>query len=509
MQYNILDYLENSALRVPNKLAFANDTKGISYADLLNESRSIGYTLNKNLNGILRNPIVVYVDRNIESLVLFMGVAYSGNFYVPIDIQMPKKRIELILETLNPIATVVLQQDLAFAQSVAPNLPSFIYEEINNQQFDLLVLNQIKTKIIDRDPLYATFTSGSTGIPKGVITCHQSVVDMTDNLVNTFGYSENEIFGNQNPFYFDASIKDIYSALSCGATMYVIPKSYFMMMGQLIDFINEKQINTIMWSAAAIALLANADAFADKSPKSLKQVMFSGEVMHNKVLNYWRRALPQTRFVNLYGPTEITSVCTYYIIEKTFADEEVLPIGIPFKNTEILLLNEQNELVVGDEKGELCVRGCCLALGYYNNEEKTSQAFCQNPLNPHYPEIIYRTGDLAQYNPFGEIMFLSRKDNQVKHMGQRVELGEIEILVNSQDKVEASICFYDHDKQKIVLVYQGQNADNKYILSELKDRISKFMLPNILIKLHEMPYNLNGKIDRTLIKTWYQNNEIA
>jgi len=264
-----------------------------------------------------------------------------------------------------------------------------------------------------------------------------------------------------------------------------------------------------MWSAAAIALLANANAFADKKPQTLKQVMFSGEVMHNKVLNYWRRTLPQTRFVNLYGPTEITSVCTYYIIEKAFADDEVLPIGIPFKNAEILLLNEQNELVVGDEKGELCVRGCCLALGYYNNEEKTSQAFCQNPLNLHYPEIIYRTGDLAQYNSLGEIMFLSRKDNQVKHMGQRVELGEIEILVNSQDKVEASICFYDHDKQKIVLVYQGQNADNKYILTELKDRISKFMLPNILIKLQEMPFNLNGKIDRTLIKSWYHTNEIS
>lgn len=506
MQYNILDYLENSAIRVPNKLAFANDTKGISYADLLSEARSIGFTLNKNLNRVLRKPIVVYVDRNIESLVLFMGVAYSGNFYVPIDIQMPKKRIELILETLNPVATVVLQQDLSFAQSVASNLPTYIYEEIKNQEFDLMVLNQIKRKIIDRDPLYATFTSGSTGIPKGVITCHQSVVDMTDNLVNTFGYNENDVFGNQNPFYFDASIKDIYSALSCGATMYVIPKSYFMMMGQLIDFINEKQINTIMWSAAAIALLANADAFADKQPKSLKQVMFSGEVMHNKVLNYWRRTLPQTRFVNLYGPTEITSVCTYYIIEKAFADDEVLPIGIAFKNSEILLLNEQNELVEGDEKGELCVRGCCLALGYYNNEEKTSQAFCQNPLNPHYPEIIYRTGDLAQYNSFGEIIFLSRKDNQVKHMGQRVELGEIEILVNSLDKVEASICFYDHDKQKIVLVYQGQNADNKYILSELKDRISKFMLPNILIKLQEMPYNLNGKIDRTVIKENYNKN---
>jgi len=508
MQYNVLEYLEKSASVVPDKPAFADDTKSIKYAQLQKQAKSIGFALTKQLKSTIRKPVVVFVDRNIESLVSFLGVAYSGNFYVPIDITMPKMRIELILQTLNPIATVVLQQDLEFSKSVAPNLTTLVFEEIIETPCDDVVLSKIRRQIIDKDPLYATFTSGSTGIPKGVITCHQSVIDMTDNLVNTFGFSSQSIFGNQNPFYFDASIKDIYSALSSGSTMYVLPKSYFMMMGELMDFINEKQINTIMWSAAAIALVANAGVLTEKVPHTLHQVMFSGEVMHNKVLNQWRKVLPNTRFVNLYGPTEITSVCTYYIIEKHFADDEVLPIGIPFKNAEVLLLNANNQLVTGDEQGELCVRGCCLALGYYNNAEKTAQAFCQNPTNSHYPDIIYRTGDIAKYNEFGEIIFMSRKDNQVKHMGQRVELGEIEILVNSQEKVEASICFYDHDKQKIVLVYQGQNADNKYILSELKDRISKFMLPNILIKLQEMPYNLNGKIDRTLLKEKYHKNEL-
>jgi D-alanine--poly(phosphoribitol) ligase subunit 1 len=508
MQYNVLDYLENSAKQVPNKPAFADDKKHLTYAELQMQSKSIGYAINQALGGVVKHPIVVFVDRNIESLVSFLGVAYSGNFYVPIDIQMPKMRIELILQTLNPIATVVLNQDLNFAKKVAHNLKTLVYEEIKEQPIDDEVLHSVKRRLIDRDPLYATFTSGSTGIPKGVITCHQSVIDMTDNLVNTFGFTEQSIFGNQNPFYFDASIKDIYSALCCGSTMYVLPKSYFMMMGELMDFINEKQINTIMWSAAAIALIANAGVLNEKVLHSLQQVMFSGEVMHNKVLNQWRRALPKTKFVNLYGPTEITSVCTYYQIEKAFADDEILPIGIPFKNTEILLLNDKNELVSGDEQGELCVRGCCLALGYYNNEEKTSQAFCQNPTNTHFPDTIYRTGDLAKYNEQGEIMFLSRKDNQVKHMGQRVELGEIEILVNSMEKIDASICFYDHDKQKIVMVYQGKEADNKYILGELKERISKFMLPNLLCKMEVMPYNLNGKIDRTLLKSMYAKNEL-
>lgn len=154
------------------------------------------------------------------------------------------------------------------------------------------------------------------------------------------------------------------------------------------------------------------------------------------------------------------------------------------------------------------MRGCCLAVGYYNNPEKTKEAFCQNPLNPHYPETIYRTGDLARYNSEGQIMFLSRKDNQVKHMGQRVELGEIEILINSLDHIDASFCFYDHDKQKIVLIYEGKNADNKYIINGIKDKFPKYMFPNIMIGLEVLPYNLNGKIDRTLLKAQYKNGEI-
>jgi len=236
--------------------------------------------------------------------------------------------------------------------------------------------------------------------------------------------------------------------------------------------------------------------------------MFSGEVMHNKVLNYWRKNLPNTKFVNLYGPTEITSVCTYFIIEKPYEDDEVLPIGIPFRNCEVLILNDDNKMVQGDESGELCVKGSCLALGYYNNAEKTSEAFIQNPLNPHFPEIIYRTGDIAKFNEFGDIMFISRKDNQVKHMGQRVELGEIEIILNAMDKVDASICFYDHKFQKIVGVYEGKEADNKYIFSELRNKVSKFMYPNTLIKQLKLPFNLNGKIDRSCLKEKYFKGEL-
>jgi amino acid adenylation domain-containing protein len=509
MIINVLQYLESSVKKVPTKIAFADENNKISYEDLQKYSKRIGSEIHRKSHGQIRQPIVVFVDRNIESIVAFMAVAYSGNFYVPIDIQMPKKRVELILETLNPLAMVVTQSSKSFATQVAPNLIAIDYEkEVMSGIIDEEILKSIRSKIIDRDPLYATFTSGSTGIPKGVITCHQSVIDMTEALCETFNFLEESVFGNQNPFYFDASIKDIYSTLKCGSTMYVLPKSYFLMLGKLVDYMEENKIDTIMWSAAAIALLANSQAFEDKKPLTLKKVMFSGEVMHNKVLNYWRKNLPQTAFVNLYGPTEITSVCTYYKIEKAFEDNEVLPIGIPFRNCEILIINDENSLVGAGESGELCVKGSCLALGYYNNPEKTAEAFCQNPLNSHFPEVIYKTGDIAKYNEFGEVMFMSRKDNQVKHMGQRVEIGEIEILINAMEKIDAAICFYDHKLQKIVGIYKGKDADSKYIYADLKDKVSKFMFPNVLINLKQLPYNLNGKIDRALLKEQYNNNKL-
>ncbi len=510
MIINVLQYLESSAKKFSNKIAFADQKNQITFSTLKQYSKLIGSEIFRETKGQIREPIVVFVDRNIKSLVAFMAVAYSGNFYVPIDIQMPKKRIELILETLNPLAVVVTKDNKLFASQVAPKLIKIDYErQIDKGTIDNVALKKIRNKIIDKDPIYATFTSGSTGIPKGVLTSHQSVIDMTEALCETFDFSENNVFGNQNPFYFDASIKDIYSSLKCGSTMHILPKSYFMMHGELVNYIIKNKIDTILWSAAAIALLANSKAFEDNKPNTLKHVMFSGEVMHNKVLNYWRKNLPNTKFVNLYGPTEITSVCTFYEIKKSYDDDDVLPIGIPFRNCEVLILNDDNKMVQGDESGELCVKGSCLALGYYNNTEKTSEVFCQNPLNNHFPEIIYRTGDIAKFNEFGDVMFMSRKDNQVKHMGQRVELGEIEIILNAMNKIDASICFYDHKLQKIVGVYKGEEADNSYIYKELKDKVSKFMFPNILIKLSELPYNMNGKIDRALLKIQYKNNTLA
>ena len=213
----------------------------------------------------------------------------------------------------------------------------------------------------------------------------------------------------------------------------------------------------------------------------------------------WRKFLPDVLYANLYGPTEITDACTYYIVDREFTDEEPLPIGKAMPNTDILVLNDKNEPVAGEESGELCVRGTSLSMGYYNNPEKTREAFVQNPLNPYVSELIYRTGDIVKYNEYGELIYLSRKDFQIKHMGHRIELGEIETAVSSLEEISLCCCLYDERRQKIVLFIEGE-LEKAYINEKISHLVPEYMLPNKLITLEQMPINANGKIDRVKLK---------
>ena len=279
----------------------------------------------------------------------------------------------------------------------------------------------IINQILDVDPLYVLFTSGSTGTPKGVIISHRSVIDYTEWLSDTFNFNETTVFGNQAPFYFDNSILDIYSVLKNGSKMVIIPETYFSFPRKLLNFINERKINTLFWVPSALIGLANSGQLKEIRLDHIKKVLFCGEVMPNKHLNIWRKEYPDIQYANLYGPTEITDVCSYYIIDRDFKDEEPLPIGKACRNTEIIVLNENNQKVKGEERGELCVRGICLSKGYLGDFTKTDTAFVQNPLNGRYYEKIYRTGDIVKYNQFGELIYLCRKDYQIKHQGYRIE----------------------------------------------------------------------------------------
>jgi len=453
----------------------------------------------------VRRPVLVFVDRKVECLVGFMGVVESGNFYVPIDNKMPGERIRLIVEVLNPVAAItVTDKDAQVLQSIGFQGIMIDYNTIIGQGGDEALLSGIRGQMIDTDPLYAIFTSGSTGVPKGVVVSHRGVIDLAEWLVGHFGFDETDALGNQTPFYFDGSVKDIYICLKTGATLNVIGKKYFTFPKLLIQLLNDRNITTILWATSAIVLVGNSNILDDNVPQHLRRIFFAGEAMPAKQLNVWRSKLPNVAFVNLYGPTEITVDCTYYVVDRDFDDDEYIPIGRPCENMQVLVFNDEDKLVGIDEPGELCVRGTGVALGYYNNKEKTNEAFVQNPLHDLYEDKIYRTGDIVKYNRRGELEFVSRKDFQVKHNGNRIELGEIEVAVNALDGVTGAACIHDSQEDKIVLYYTTVSGDELDIINLVKDKLPKYMFPNVINRIDAMPHNMNGKIDRIALKHSYQ-----
>ena len=495
---NVLEYLENSAEKYPDKVIFFDEKNSITYIEFVEYAKKIGSRISDIVSNHTGKPIVVYIDRCIESIEAFMGVVYSGNFYVPIDNSLPEQRKKLIIETLNPIMIICLDEEQMESIQDTRNI---LLKDLKDASIHTKTLEIIADNQIDTDPLYAIFTSGSTGVPKGVVVSHRSVLDLIDNFAAVFHFNCENVWGNQAPFDFDVSVKDIYSTMKAGGTMSVIPRKLFSMPLKLVEYLNENRIDIAIWATSALVIIANFKTFDKILPKYLKQVMFSGEVMPNKVLNYWRAHLKNIQYVNLYGPTEITCNCTYYIVDRDFADEDSLPIGKKFKNTDVILLDgERKKEVSKGETGELCVRGSSLALGYYNNQEKTTEAFIQNPLNSHYPELIYCTGDLAKYNEHDELIFLSRRDFQIKHMGHRIELGEIEVAVNAMPFIEMAVCIYDSEEEKIVLFYQADKECRKEIVLALAQVLPKYMWPNKFVRYEKLPLNKNNKIDRIKLK---------
>ena len=378
-----------------------------------------------------------------------------------------------------------------------------LYDEISQGEADETVLENIYKKAIDTDPIYIVFTSGSTGIPKGVAACHRSVIDYVEQLSEILGFGEDTVFGSQTPLYFDACLKEVYSTLKFGATTYLIPKNLFSMPVALVEYLNTHRVNTVCWVVSALTMVSAFGAFETVKPEYLHTIAFGSEVFPIKQLKLWQEALPHAVFTNLYGPTEGTGMCCYYRVEREFADDEVIPIGHPFPNREILLLTEDGKPAPQGGQGEICIRGTSLTLGYYNDPVRTGEAFVQNPLNSAYPELIYRTGDMGRYNEAGELVFVSRKDYQIKHMGHRIELGEIEVNVDMLPEIRMSACIYDTEKSKIVLCYVGDISEKELTVA-LRSRLPRYMLPNRMLKLDQMPLTANGKLDRITLKQIYE-----
>ena len=502
MKKNILEYLEKSAQKYPDKTAFADENTSCTFKELECTARRIGTALSR--YAAPGNPIPVFMEKSVDTIGVFMGAVYAGCFYVLIDTKQPASRLNQILDILKSEIIITSEKYLKDLEKLGFQGKVLMLSELTAVQEDPVLLESIRSQAVDVDPLYGIFTSGSTGTPKGVVVGHRSVLDFIDCFTELFQITEKDVIGNQAPWDFDVSVKDIYSGLKTGATVQIIPKQLFSFPTKLIDFLIEREVTTLVWAVSALCIISTLNGFEYKVPEKINKILFSGESMPVKHLNIWRKYLPDTMYVNIYGPTEITCNCTYYIVDREFQPGDVLPMGKAFPNEKVFLLDSEDHLVKEkNQNGEVCVTGSALALGYYRNPEQTAKAFVQNPLNDRYLEPMYRTGDLAYYNDLGELCFASRKDFQIKHMGHRIELGEIEAAMDKVSEVVRSCCVFDSAKSKIVAFYEG-NVERKVLVRALRQYLPAFMVPNVFRQIEHMPLTKNGKIDRKALMAEYQ-----
>ena len=508
---NVLRYLEAAADNHGDRIAMEDGCRSISYSQLRVAAKKVGIMLKEKGLDSTMQPVGVFATRDIFTPILYMGILYSGNFYVPMDEEMPQEKREKIVsrsgmkcivkaEEIASMVDEVLVADAGTLSDMETGMPEWI-QKVTGTENDSTSEDQ---------PLYMIYTSGSTGVPKGVLKTHGAMMDYVEAFSQEYPYKEHEVIGNQTPFFFDASAKDLYLMLKHAATMVIIPTSMFSFPVKLVEYLNEKKVTVISWVPSALSILTQLNAFAEIKPETLERVFFVGEVFPMKQLNKWRKELPHLQYVNLYGSSEIAGICCYYEVkpEDVFEDTQVLPMGKPLKNCKIVLVRQEDGSVIREKNvtGEIYLSSQALAKEYYGDAEKTNASFIVTDPDGTGARRYFKTGDLAYYNEDGDLIFASRKDFQIKHMGHRIELGEIEAAANALEGIAKCGCIYDDAKKRIVLYCQcldGVELSGNDIKAMLMEKLSSYMVPNRVNVLEKVPLNANGKIDRVALKALY------
>jgi len=459
---------------------------------------------------VWNKPIVVDMPKSIDAIITLLAVQLTGNIYVPVDPESPPKRKQAIYKTLGPCVTAQRE-----SQSGKIKFDGEVYnvpEEISEEDFlarETALLNGLG-KRGTQDPLYIIFTSGTTGQPKGVTISNANVVDYIEWAVATYAITEREVIGNQAPLFFDNSTLDLYLMLKTGATLSLIPRETLSFPSLLGEYLKKEKISFLFWVPSLLANLVKFDTFSGQHLSALEKILFAGEAMPLGVLKSLRNSFPNALLSNLYGPTEITVDAIYWIFGDELATLKATPLGIPCTNHRILFLDEEGQPIDKlDTVGEICVAGAGVGLGYWNDAERSGRVFIQNPENDLYNERIYKTGDLGYLSGAdGLIYMVGRNDDQFKHLGYRIESGEIETALEQMPGIAQSCVIYDKDKNEILAFYTADSNSagppNRKVMAE---SLPPYMFPRRFILLENFPTTANGKKDRAVVWNQYKNQD--
>jgi len=516
MAFLLHQLLSRAASNDPDRAAVRCAGQTLRYRDLDTASNAIARTL-IDAGVVPGDRVGIHLPKSVEAVVAVYGAMKAGAAYVPLDPRAPVPRIAGIAADCS-VAALVTTPDRAPAllealtrDSKSPRLVILVDDgnELAAERTWASISYRHATAdraatdpavpVIDTDAAYILYTSGSTGVPKGVVLTHRNALTFVEWCVDQIGVRAGDRLSNHAPFHFDLSVFDLYVAAWGGATVVLVPEETAYMGPELARFIREEHI-TVWYSVPSALTLVTRVAGPGSFP-DLRTVVFAGEVFPTKHLRALQRLVPEAALWNLYGPTE-TNVCTYYRVDELPGDDVTIPIGRACGNTEVFAVRDDGARAGLGEEGELYVRGSTVMKGYWGQPEKTAAVLVRNPLQPGRPDLVYRTGDLVRLRPDGNYDFLGRRDHQIKSRGYRIELGEIESVVSAHPSVAETVAVaVPHEEwgtaiTVFVVARDGSLLTAAEVKRHVAGRLPRYMVPAQVEVVPSLPRTSTGKIDR-------------
>jgi amino acid adenylation domain-containing protein len=503
MRYLIHQLLEQSAAERPDSVALIDGDRNLTYAELDRVANQLARRLIE--LGVCRGDrVALYLDKSADSIIGIYGVLKAGAAYVPLDPQAPTSRLAYI--TTNAGVRVLVTgiektEAVSDLRDEAPSIADAVMLNDPGVRSELAALPAQSPQVpaIEGDLAYILYTSGSTGVPKGVMLSHRNCLAFVKWAVEEFGVTADDRLSSHAPLHFDLSTFDLYAAALAGAPVVLVPAQTSVFPSQVRTFIEAQGI-TVWYSVPSIlTMLVLRGGLTTESCPGLRTILFAGEVFPTRYLRELTELLPHVRFANLYGPTE-TNVCTWHEVRPLGDGDETIPIGRAIDGVDVYALNDAGQRAGVGEEGELYVRGPTVMQGYLGDPEKTAARLVPDPLGDIIHQPTYRTGDLVTLTAGGAYRFLGRRDEQIKSRGYRIELGEIETAIYAHPAVSecAVVAVPDEIVTNRVLAYVSLSGplDVGSLTQFCAERLPHYMVPERFEFADELPRTSTGKVDR-------------